>query len=78
MVARNVNEAIVVPMVGSARVYIQWKSGSHFCVGAFGRNLSSVPMKGFSCLIYFIQKFYKFCTFKAMCKDNDAINCITL
>jgi hypothetical protein len=26
----------------------------------------------------YVQKFYKFCTFNAICKDNIAINCITV
>jgi hypothetical protein len=47
-----------------------------FCVGAFRRNLTSVAVKMFSQLIYFIKKFYTFCTFNAICKDNVAINCI--
>jgi hypothetical protein len=54
------------------------ESGGPFCVGAFGRNLASVAVKMFSLLIYFIRTFYKFCTFNAICKDNAAINCITL
>jgi hypothetical protein len=44
----------------------------------FGRNLDSVTMKMFSHLIYFIKKFYKFCTFNTICKDHGAINCITI
>jgi hypothetical protein len=52
---------------------------SQFCVSAFGRNLPSVAVKMFSHLIYFFfKKFYKFCTFSAICKDNAAINCITV
>jgi hypothetical protein len=62
-------------MVGSGR---SLESGGQFCVGAFGRNLASVVMKMFSHLIYFAKKFYKFCTFGAICKDNAAINCITV
>jgi hypothetical protein len=54
------------------------ESGGRFCVGAFGRNLASVAVKMFSHSIYFIKKFYKFCTFSAICKDNAAINCITV
>jgi hypothetical protein len=53
------------------------EKGGRFCVGAFGRNLASVTMKMFSHLIYFIKKFYKFCTFNASFKHNAAINCIT-
>jgi hypothetical protein len=54
------------------------ESGARFCVGAVGRNLTSVAVKMFSCLIYFIKKFYKFCTLNAICKDNAAINCLTV
>jgi hypothetical protein len=54
------------------------ESGGRFCVGAFGRNLASVAVKIFSHLIYFKKKFYKFCTFNVLCKDNAAINCITV
>jgi hypothetical protein len=52
------------------------ESGGRFCV-AFGRNLASVAVKMFSHLISFIKKFYKFCNFNAIFKDNPAINCIT-
>jgi hypothetical protein len=53
-------------------------SGGRFCVGASGRN--SITVKMFSHLIhaYFINKLYKFCSFNAICKDNAAINCITV
>jgi hypothetical protein len=54
------------------------ETGGLFCVGAFGRNLASVTMKMFSHLIYFIKKFYKCHTLNAICKDNAAINCITV
>jgi hypothetical protein len=46
--------------------------------GGFGRNLASVAVKMFSHLIYFINTLYKFCSFNAICKDNAAINCITI
>jgi hypothetical protein len=49
------------------------KSGvrrSDFCWG--------FAVKTFSHLIYFIETFYKFCTFNASCKDNAAINFITV
>jgi hypothetical protein len=35
-------------------------------------------LKMFSCLIYFMNKFYKCCTFNVICKDNAIINCITV
>jgi hypothetical protein len=54
------------------------ESGGRFCVGAFGRNLASVAVMMFSHLIYFIKKCYKFCTFNAICKENVAMNCITV
>jgi hypothetical protein len=54
------------------------ESGGRFCVGAFGRNLASVVVKMFLHLIYIIMTFYKFCILNAVCKDNAAINCITL
>jgi hypothetical protein len=60
-----------------ARVW-SLKSGSRFCAGVFGRNLAPVAMKMFSHLIHFIKKSYKFCTFNAICKENAAINCITV
>jgi hypothetical protein len=53
------------------------ESGGRFCVGSFDRNLASVAVKMFSHLIYFVKKFYKFCTLNAICKNNAAINCIT-
>jgi hypothetical protein len=81
LVARNANEAMVEPMVGYGRVCAfgrSLESGDLFCVGAFGRNLASVAVKMFSLLIYFIKKFYKFCTFNMICKGNTAINCRTV
>jgi hypothetical protein len=71
VVVRNANEAMV-GFGGSLQ------SGGRFCVGAFGRNLASVAVKMFSHLIYFTKQFYKFCTFNAICKDNAALNCITV
>lgn len=43
LVASNANEI----MVGSGRVCFWQESGSQFCIGAFGRNLSSVTVKMF-------------------------------
>jgi hypothetical protein len=51
-------------------------SGGRFCVGAFGRNLSSVSVRMSSRVIYLKNKFYKLCSFNATCKDYCAINCI--
>jgi hypothetical protein len=73
LVARNANETVVESVF-----FRSLESGGWFCVGAFGRNLASVTMKMFSHLIHFIKKFYKFCTFNTICKDNAAINYITV
>lgn len=35
-------------------------SGGLFCVAAFGKNLTSVAMKTFSHVIYFMKKLHKF------------------
>jgi hypothetical protein len=43
----------------------------------FGGNLASVAVKMFPHSIYF-KKFYKICAFNAICKDNAAINYITV
>jgi hypothetical protein len=69
LAARSVDEAIVEHVVGS---------GGRFCVGEFGRNLTSVAVKMFSHLIYFVKKFYKFCTFNAISIDNAAKNGINV
>jgi hypothetical protein len=62
----------------SLRLAVVWKTGGQLCFGASGRNLATVAVKKFSHLIYLKKKFYKCCTFSAICKDNDAINCITV
>jgi hypothetical protein len=58
----------MVPVVGS---------GSRFCIGALDTNLAAVAVKILSRLIYHVKKFYKFCTFCSIFKDNAALNCIT-
>jgi hypothetical protein len=81
LVARNANEDMVAPMVGVCRILRLagvWSQVVVFCVGAFDRNLTSVAVKMFSHLIYLKKAFYKFCTFNAICKDNAAINYITV
>jgi hypothetical protein len=80
LVARNANEAMVTPVVGSGGVCVWRESGVRRSVlcGAFGWNLASVAVKMFSRLIYFMKKFYKCCTLNAICKDNAAVNCITV
>jgi hypothetical protein len=80
MEARNANEANFRLWWGLAESAFSGslESGSRFCVGPIGRNVASVTMKIFSHLIYFIKTFYKYCTFNAICKDNAAINCITV
>jgi hypothetical protein len=77
-VARNENEDMAAPMVGSGGVCVWRESGGRFWVSAFGRNLALIAVEMFSHLIQFIKKFYKFCIFNAICKDNAAINCITV
>jgi hypothetical protein len=57
-----------------ARVW-SLESGGRFCVGEIGGNLETVAMSMFPHLIYFEKKFY---TFNVICKDNDAINYITV
>jgi hypothetical protein len=69
VVAGNANE-VTVPVVGGSL-----ESGGCWCVW---RNLASVAVKMFSHLIYFTKKIYKFCTFSVICKDNAALNCITV
>jgi hypothetical protein len=59
-------------------VFCRGLESDSFAFGAFGRNLASVAVKMFSHLIYFIKKFYKFCTFNVICKDNAVVNCITV
>jgi hypothetical protein len=68
-------------MVGSGGVSAfggSLESGGRFCAGASGRNLASVAVKMFSHLIYYFTKSCKCCTLNAICKDNVAINCITV
>jgi hypothetical protein len=67
-------------MVGSGGVCFWRESGvkRSVCVDAFGRNLDSVAVKKFLHLIYFINRFYKCCTFNAICKDNASRGCITV
>jgi hypothetical protein len=59
-------------MAGYGTVCIWQESGLRQSVLCWcdGRNLASVAMKMFSHLIYFIKKFYTFCTFNMICKDN--------
>jgi hypothetical protein len=71
LVARNADKAVVALMEDS---------GGRFCVGVFGKNLAPVSVKMFSHLICFLKKFYisLLCTLNTICKDNAAINCITV
>jgi hypothetical protein len=41
--------------------------GGRFCVGTFCRNVTSIAVKMFPHLIYFINRFY---TFNVICKDK--------
>jgi hypothetical protein len=68
LVAKNANQALG----GGGGVWRRGESGGGFCVGACG----TVNM--FSLLMLFIKKFYKCFTFNTICKDNGAINCITV
>jgi hypothetical protein len=49
------------------------ESDGRFCVGAFGRTLTSVASKMFSHLIYFVNKYYKNYTLNVICKNNGTI-----
>jgi hypothetical protein len=50
------------------------ESDGRFRVGAFGRNLASDVLYSICC----VKKCYTCCTFSVICKDNVAINCITV
>jgi hypothetical protein len=50
----------------------------NFCIVGFDKNLASFALNVVSHLIYFINKFYKFCIFNAIYKNNAAINCVTV
>jgi hypothetical protein len=82
LAARNENEATVASMVVSDgvciwRKYGVWSQAFGFVL-AFCTNLASAALKMFSYLIYVKNKFYKFCIFNAICKENAAVNCITV
>jgi hypothetical protein len=62
---------------GCGGVWRSLESGGRFYVGAFGRNLASVAVKIFTFDVL-VKKHYKCCDFNAICKDNVAINCITV
>lgn len=49
LVARNLSEAMVVPMVGSGVYYVLriLESDGQFCVVAFGVNMSSIVVNTF-------------------------------
>jgi hypothetical protein len=80
LVAIYANEAMAAPMVGYGGVCFWRESGVRrsvlcWCVwqeSGFSRS-EDVFIK-----IYFIKRFYKFCTFNAICKDDSAINYITI
>jgi hypothetical protein len=75
MAARNSDEALVPPVVGSGESAFGWslESDGPFCVGAFGIHLASVAAKMFSHVICFIKKCDE-CSFRAICKANAAVN----
>jgi hypothetical protein len=58
LVARNSNEAMVAPTMGSSGVFVggSLESGGRFCVAAFGSNLASEAVRVFSHLIFFVKK----------------------
>jgi hypothetical protein len=72
--SKNSNKAMVAPVAESA-FGGSLESQGRFCVGAFGSYLPSVAVKMFSHSINVIQNC-KFCTFKAICKDNAAITTV--
>jgi hypothetical protein len=72
--ARNTNEGVVE----SGRVCFWQESGVRQLCWCIWQNLSSVAMKMFSHLIYFTKKCYKLCTSSSVCKNNAAINRITV
>jgi hypothetical protein len=47
-------------------------------VGAFDRNLASVAVTMFPCLVYFIQKFYELFTLSGIYEYTAARNYITV
>jgi hypothetical protein len=59
-------------------VWWSLESGGQFCVCAFGRNLASVTVKMISHLICSIKRICELCTVNVICKDNAAINCISI
>lgn len=83
LVLRNANEAIVAPIMWFDGLCDWRKSGvwrgqvgslfSSF-FRSVGWNLVIVAVNMFSHIIYLI--YYEFCTFNAICKNNDAIICM--
>jgi hypothetical protein len=57
---------------GSLHLTEVWslETGGRFSFGAYDRNLTSVAVKKFLYLSYIIKRFYQFCTWKAILKDN--------
>jgi hypothetical protein len=53
------------------------ESGGRCFVSTFGRNMVLVAVNKLSHLFYHFF-LYKFCTFKAICKYNATIDCITV
>jgi hypothetical protein len=80
LVARNANHAMVAPMVGSGEVCFWLESGVRrsvlcWCVWQESGFSRREDVFTFNLLK---NKLYKLCTFNAICKDNAAINCITV
>jgi hypothetical protein len=72
-VARNANQAIVAPVVGSSSLRLSrvWSQAVGFVL---------VRLAGIRCLedVFTFKTFYKLCTFNAICKDTAAIYYITV
>jgi glutaminase len=51
--------------------------GSQFCV-CIWQQTGFIHRQGVSNLMYFVEKFYKVCTFSVVCKDYAVASCFTL
>jgi hypothetical protein len=78
LVARNANETIVAPVVGSGGVCV-WECGVRRSVLCWCVWQESGLSRREDVFTFNLVKgrFYKFCTFNATSKDNAAIHCIT-
>jgi hypothetical protein len=69
VVARNVNEPVVAPMVKSGGVCFWRESGCRFCVGAV-QTCAFIRLEVDLYSMNFINKCRKFCIFNAIWKDD--------